>query len=145
MGPVAPSRLALTAAVLLGVAACSAPEPPDPFAPRAVHQRGRWAVSQDGRRLGEVVLLEIEDPAEPIRMYRAENSVGQWLGYLDADRRVFQRVPFEDREVFRGIYTMEKGLALLYEVEGAVELTPLEGPDGTATEAAIRFPPREDR
>jgi hypothetical protein len=89
------------------------------------------------------VLLEIDDPGAPIRMYRAENRAGQWLGYLDANLGVYQRVPFEDREVFRGVHTMEKGLALLYEVEDRVELIPVE--TGTATEAAIRFPAREDR
>lgn len=126
------------------LAACSAPATDDPFAPRSVTENGRWTVQQDGETIGRVVLLEIDDPIEPILMYRAENDVGQWLGYVDAQGRVFQRVPFEDQERFRGIYPMEKGLALLYEVDGAVELIPIEA-SGAPAEAAVRFPPREDR
>src|SRR5690606_34421882 len=79
MPPPKPSSAAL---VLLTIAAgaCSAPRPADPFAPRAVHELGRWTVARDGEALGSVVLLEIEDPDQPMRMYRAENAVGQWLG-----------------------------------------------------------------
>jgi hypothetical protein len=57
-----------------------------------------------------------------LRYYRAENRGHQWLGYVDLDGRVFQRLPFEEHEVFLGIYPMEKGLALLYEVDRPVRV-----------------------
>jgi hypothetical protein len=44
--------------------------------------------------------------------------------------------------VFLGIYPMEKGLALLYEVEGPVRLTPVEL-DREAS--AVVLPPRQNR
>jgi hypothetical protein len=107
----------------------------------------RWEATLDGEVLGRVELLEIEDPVRPIRMYRAVTRSGQWLGYVDEQGRVFQRVPFEDREVFRGVYPMAEGLALLYEVDGKVGLAALapSTADRDAAEATIRFPAREDR
>lgn len=132
-------RSVLFVAALL-VGACEAPPRPDPLGPRAVRSLDRWQVEWRGDVLGQVVLLEIEDPDEPVRLHRAENVAGQWLGFVDARRRVWQRVPFEETEVFRGMYTLEQGLAVLYEVDGPVELVPVE-----AGEAPVAFPPREDR
>ena len=133
-----PLPLFLAALAILSIATggCSSPQPADPLAPRAVHELGRWTVAQDGAELGSVVLLEIEDPIEPMRMYRVENAVGQWLGYVDAQGRVFQRVPFEEREVFRGIHPMNEGIALLFDRPAAVDLLPAG--EATATEAAHR-------
>lgn len=134
--------IALIASAILA-ASCSTPPPPDPYAPRAVTETARWRVSRDGTALGHLLLLEIDDPTEPIRMYRAENTAGQWLGYLDANLGVYQRVPFEESEVFHGIYPMKEGLALLYEVDGPVDLTPVDRP--AAAEASVHIPAREDR
>jgi hypothetical protein len=123
--------------------ACVAPGQPDPLAPRAVREVARFESSDEaGRPLGRVLLLEIDDPVMPIRRYRVENVAGQWLGYLDANLGVHQRQPFEVEEVFLGIYPMEKGLALLYEVEGPVRLTPVEL-DREAS--AVVLPPRQNR
>lgn len=123
--------------------ACSAPQQPDPLAPRAVREVARFdAADPTGRPLGRVLLLEIDDPVMPIRRYRVENVSGQWLGFLDGNLGVHQRQPFEVEEVFLGVYPMEKGLALLYEVEGPVQLTPVEL-DREAP--AILLPPRQNR
>jgi len=123
--------------------ACAAPARPDPLAPRAVREVARFEASDPtDRPLGRVLLLEIDDPVMPIRRYRAENASGQWLGYLDGNLGVHQRQPFEVDEVFLGVYPMEKGLALLYEVEGPVRLTPVEL-DREAP--AVVLPPRQNR
>jgi hypothetical protein len=125
------------------VVACAAPPRPDPLAPRAVREVARFdATDAAGLPLGRVLLLEIDDPVMPIRRYRVENAAGQWLGYLDANLGVHQRQPFEVEEVFLGVYPMEKGLALLYEVVGPVRLTPVE----TDRDApAVVLPPRQNR
>jgi hypothetical protein len=92
------------------------------------------------------VLIEIEDPRGNVRFYRAENLRGQWLGYIDPSGRVYQRVPFSMVEVFRGIHTMDGGLRLLYERDGAsIAIVPADR-DGQPREAdAVRQPPAEER
>lgn len=132
--------LILLPGIVLG---CTAPARPDPLAPRTVREVARFDASDpSGHPLGRVLLLEIEDPVLPIRRYRVENAAGQWLGYLDANLGVHQRQPFEVDEVFLGVYPMEKGLALLYEVEGPVRLTPVEL-DRSAP--AVELLPRQNR
>ncbi|MDA0373103.1 MAG: hypothetical protein O2865_04920 [Planctomycetota bacterium] len=132
--------LTLVPGIVLG---CSAPLRPDPLAPRAVREVARFeACDHAGSALGRVLLLEIEDPVLPVRRYRVENVAGQWLGYLDANLGVHQRQPFEVDEVFLGVYPMEKGLALLYEVEGPVRLTPVELDRNLP---AIELLPRQNR
>ena len=56
--------------------------------------------------------------------------LGVGIGWMKDEFDVLG-VPFQEREVFRGIYPMEKGLALLYEVSGPVELTPAEAAEVT--------------
>ena len=108
--------------MLSAAGACRGAPSPGPLDPRPVHVVERWTARDAQRVLGSVVLLEIEDAAGPVRLYRVENDSGQWLGWVDAQGRVFQRVPFEDDDLFRGVYPMEKGLALLYEVPSPVRL-----------------------
>ncbi|MCC6783971.1 MAG: hypothetical protein IT457_14095 [Planctomycetes bacterium] len=122
-------RFAVLVVVALAASACSTPKP-GPLDPRPVHERESWAAEANGTPLGRVVLLEIDDPAGPVRLYRVENASGQWLGWVDVAGRVWQRVPFQADEQFLGVYPMEKGLALLYEVEVPVRLAPQ--PDGPA-------------
>jgi hypothetical protein len=95
----------------------------DPAAPREVVVHGRFAVSKDGRRLGTMVHREIRDPRGPVQQFLVENEFGQWLGYLDAQGRVFRYEPFADEERFLGVYTMDSGLGLLYDVDAPVRIT----------------------
>ena len=130
-----PSPICRTLGIALAVlaAACHSPRRPGPLDPRGVAIVESWRAEIAGRALGRVVLLEIQDPAAPVRLYRVENESGQWLGWVDAQGRVWQRLPFEPDDVFRGVYPMEKGLSLLYEVQVPVRLVQeLEG----ATEAS---------
>src|SRR5688500_702916 len=112
--------------LLLATSAChTAPvAPADPVAPRQVVDRERYTVSQGGRLLGRLVAREIRDPAGPIRYYLVENAAGQWLGYVDAQGRFYRYEPFVADERFLGVYTMEKGLGLLYEVTPPLRIVP---------------------
>ncbi len=136
-------RIEVTACIVVLLAACTEytvplPDTADYFA-RQVLEVARWQVRQDGEDLGFLVLLEIRDPAGPIRFYRVENAGRQWVGHVGLDGRFSRRVPFQDEEEDLGIYGMESGLAVLYQVESTVEITPVEG---TASEASL---PRIDR
>ncbi len=105
--------------------ACQQPSPiPDPYLPRPVAERGHYLVSSAGATIGRVVEIEILDPIWPERRYRVENMSRQWLGYIDAKGGVYKRVPFELREQFLGIYPMEEGLALLFELPEAPQIDP---------------------
>lgn len=123
-------------AVLAVVAGCrsAAPEP-DPAAPRPVHELGRYTVRKDGRRLGTLVYREIDDPRGAVRFYLVENDAGQWLGYADPEGRFFRYEPFRADEHFLGVYTMDSGLSLLYDVQPPLSILP-EARDSTAREAS---------
>ncbi len=118
-------------------AACETPAPPpDPLAPRPVVEKRSWQVEHEGRSLGRVAELEIQDPSGPVTRFHVETPGGQWVGWIDGQGRVYQRVPFEDDDVFRGVHSMEKAVALLYEVEPPLRLVLVEeggavsSPDG---------------
>jgi hypothetical protein len=116
--------LVLVAMVIVG--ACRSDPEPGPLDPRPVHTKQTWVAMVNGEVIGQVVLLEIEDPAGRVRFHRALNRSGQWLGYIDAQQRVFRREPFAEREVFVGVYPMDEGLALLYERAEPVQIVPLD-------------------
>jgi len=105
------------------VAACSVPPPFEWGGPRPVREVERWEARSEGGRVGEVLLLEIQNPDGVVRFYQVQNGRGQWLGYIDDQGRVYQRVPFSMTETFRGILPMEKALALLYEEPGRIWLS----------------------
>jgi len=110
--------------------ACAAPPEPPWLGPRPVTEVERWDVHQGSRRLGQMLLLEIQGTRpgdEAVPFYHVQNAQGQWLGYVDADGRVYQRVPFSMTEVFRGIHPMEKALGLLYEESGPLMLATAGG------------------
>ncbi len=140
-------RIEVTACTVLILAACTeytVPLPDDAeYFPRPVLEVARWQVRQEGEDLGFLVLLEIRDPAGPIRFYRVENAGRQWVGQVGLDGRFSRRVPFQDEEEDLGIYGMRRGLAVLYQVENSVghtvEISPLEG---AASKASL---PRIDR
>lgn len=115
------------ALVLLG--ACVAPPQPEWLGPRPVTEVERWDVLRGQRKLGQMLLLEIQGPGpeEAVPFYHVQNAQGQWLGYVDVDGRVYQRVPFSMTEIFRGIHPMEKALALLYEELGPLKLATAGG------------------
>ncbi|MCC6671960.1 MAG: hypothetical protein IT458_12935 [Planctomycetes bacterium] len=111
-------RVPLSLFVAQLLAACSAgPVARSEAAPRPVREVQAFDVLQAGQPLGQVRHLEIEDPRGTLRFYQVENAARQMLGYFDAQGRVYKRVPFRMDEAFLGIYTMEQGLALLFEVE----------------------------
>jgi len=97
--------------------ACQQPSPaPDPYQPRQVEEIAQYRVTSEGAMIGRVVEIAIRDPIWPEHRYRVENMSRQWLGYIDAKGGVYKNVPFEMREKFLGIYPMEEGLALLFEL-----------------------------
>ena len=123
--------------VLLG--SCVARPVPEWYGPRPVTELERWDVQQGQRHLGQMLLLRIEGPVpdEAVPFYHVQNAQGQWLGYVDFDGRVYQRVPFSMTEIFRGIHPMEKALALLYEERGPLMLATAGGAS-VPVEAAAR-------
>lgn len=114
----------------LWLCACQQPFPtPDPYAPRIVEELGHYPVTFAGATIGHVVEIAIRDPIWPERRYRVENLSRQWLGFIDAKGGVYKQMPFEVREQFLGIYPMEEGLALLFDLREppTVDTTPLRG------------------
>lgn len=128
---------------LVLVAGCAGAPPPDDLAPRPIHELGQWEVRAAGRPLGEIVEMEIEDPRAGPPFFQVRNAKGQWLGYIDADGRVFRRVPFSMEDQFAGIHPMEKALELLYEVPGPLELVPVGPAAGARSAPSLRVQRRQ--
>ena len=105
------------------------------YAARQVVEVNRWDVQHEGEDLGYLVLLEIRDPTGPIRFYRVENRGHQWVGHVALDGRFSRRVPFQEEEQDLGIYSMNNGLAVLYQVDEGAELSLVER--GAASEASV--------
>ena len=102
-------------------AACATPEPGlDPFAPRQVSELGQWDLHAGGRLVGRAELMRIRDPNTPEAFYRVSNPRGQWLGFVDRQGRVYQRVPFAQAEIFRGVHPLPVALGLLCGESGPV-------------------------
>jgi len=123
---------------ILLLCCCSSPPEPSPYGPRPVRELARFEVLAENGVVGEARLLEIEDGSRGGRFYLVKNDQGQWLGYIDLDGRVYQRVPFSMTEVFRGAHPMEKALSLLYEQDSPLRLVPLV--EGAPAEATARRP-----
>lgn len=108
------------------IAGChGAPPPPPsnpPYSARPVVEIGRFEARQDGALLGHLVHYEIEDPSGLIRFWRVEDARGAWVGHVSQDGRFSRRVPFKDDEEDLGLWPMAKGVAHLFERDGAVEL-----------------------
>lgn len=112
----------IATAVLL-LAACAAPEPVrPPYSARPVAERGRWQVWHRGEQLGQVVLLEIQDPSGPLPFYRIVDRDGRWLGHATPQGRFSRRVPFRDGEQDLGVWPMARGVAHLFDAASPVEL-----------------------
>ena len=105
------------------------------YVPREVVEVTRWNVQHEGEDLGYLVLLEIRDPTGPIRFYRVENRGHQWVGHVALDGRFSRRVPFQEDEQDLGIYSMNNGLAALYQLDQGAELSLVEG--GGTSEASV--------
>jgi len=115
---------AFAALAALSLSGCQTPEQaPPPLRPREVVELQRWTVEADGERLGQLVRFEIRDPSGPVPFYRVLDRRGRWLGHADANGRFSRRVPFEEEEQDLGVWSLEKGCALLFEASAAVSLT----------------------
>jgi hypothetical protein len=127
-------RIAGVLALLLTSCVTAVAPSSSPIGPWPVLELERWNVHAGDRLVGRLLLLEVQDQRSPVQMYQVQNAAGQWLGYVDAQGRVYQRVPFDMTERFRGIHSMEKGLALLYEESGPLRLArDVEAVDAVAT------------
>lgn len=128
-------------AVTLGwfglLVACAEPEPRqhDPLAPRTVRDVESWSLMRAGERLGRMRLVEIADPAGPIRRFYVDNPSGKMLGFVDGEGRVFRYELFATEESFDGMYPMREAVARLLDVEGEVAII---GADGQPAEAALK-------
>ena len=113
-------------AVIVWTAACGAPPRQDPFAPRVVNELGAWPIRRDGNTIGRLRHVEIADATGPIRRYYVDNANGKWLGYIDAQGRLYRYLPFETEEAFDGMYPMREALARLFAVDGGIEIVDAE-------------------
>ncbi|MCA8978361.1 MAG: hypothetical protein KDC98_26770 [Planctomycetes bacterium] len=110
-------------AALLGFAACGVPSPPPPpLQPRAVLELARWQALDGGELLGQLVLLEIRDPAGPVRFYQIEDAAGRLVGSATEAGRFSRRVPFREEEEDLGVWRPERGVGELFGRHRSVEL-----------------------
>ena len=98
--------------------------PPD-VAPRHVTEIEAWNVVADARPCGRLVRLRVEDPKDPVELFRVENPHGQWVGWIDASGRVFRREPFQSDSVLVTTTTVAKGVGVLLNTSATVELVPI--------------------
>jgi hypothetical protein len=106
--------------------------------PYKVSELEEWRVLSANVPIGRLVLLEVRGREQVLTYFRAESSGGQWVGRVARYGRFFKNEPFRPIELGPrdlGLYTMNEGLALLYEVDGPIKVTPMEG-RGQLTEAA---------
>lgn len=138
-----PPDLLLTAYLVLGVlctAGCvseSRTTPPS-STPYKVRHLEEWRVLSADKPVGRLLLLEVSGADQVLTYFRAETNAGQWVGRVGRDGRFYKNEPFRPVELGPrdlGLYSMREGLALLYEVEGPITVTPMEG-RGQLTEAA---------
>ena len=106
--------------------------------PYKVSELEEWQVLAADAPIGRLVLLELRGREQVMTYFRAETTDGQWVGRVARYGRFFKNEPFRPIELGPrdlGLYTMREGLALLYEVEGPIKVTPMQG-RGQLTEAA---------
>jgi hypothetical protein len=115
------------AVLLAALAACQSttPVPPPPYFARPVVEIGRSAITRDGKPLGTLLSLRIEDPTAPVRFYRVVDPRGAWVGHITEQGRFTKRVPFADEEQDLGLWPMQKGIARLFDLDGSVDLKEL--------------------
>ena len=128
----------LGALVLLGCQTVERPVPAAPYVPRPVVELQRFELRQGDQPLGTAVLLEIRDPAAPVRFWRFQNRNGAVLGHASEQGRFSRRVPFVDSEVDLGIWPMGQGAAQLLELDGEVVLLEIPARVPVATPGVIR-------
>ena len=96
------------------------------FTPRPVVEVGKWQVESAGEVLGQVVKLEIRDPAAPVTFFRIVDRAGRHCGEATAKGRFSRRRPdFLGGDEDLGVLPMARGVALLLEASGTVELQPV--------------------
>lgn len=93
-------------------------------APRHVTEVEAWTVVAAAEPCGRLVRLRVDDPKDPVELYRVENRHGQWVGWIDASGRVFRREPFQKDAVLVTTTTVAKGAAVLLNTSATVELLP---------------------
>ncbi len=104
------------------VAGCGTAPAGVPNIARSVVERSRWDVIDDGAVLGQVLQLEIDDPSGPVVFYRVVDAHGRWLGHATSARRFSRRVPFREDEEDLGVWSLERGAAMLLEAAAPVTL-----------------------
>ncbi len=108
--------------------------------PYKVSELEEWRVLSANVPIGRLVLLEVRGEEQVLTYFRAETKDGQWVGRVARNGRFFRNEPFRPIELGPrdlGLYTMKEGLALLYEMEGPITVTSMDG-RGQLTEADIR-------
>ncbi len=113
---------------------------PPKAGPYVVRELREWRVMSADEPIGRLVLLEVRGEEQVLTYFRAETKDGQWVGRVARNGRFFRNEPFRPIELGPrdlGLYTMKEGLALLYEVEGPITVTSMDG-RGQLTEADIR-------
>lgn len=129
-------RATLYCAGLLLASGCESPPPPTSgYTARQIAEVQRWEILDAGERVGWLMLMQIDDPAGPLRFYRVENQRGQWLGFATLEGRFSRRVPFRDDDEDLGLYGMHQGIARLMDLRAQPTIATWQ-PDGVRDASA---------
>ncbi|MDP6423133.1 MAG: hypothetical protein QGG14_00180 [Planctomycetota bacterium] len=125
-------KLSAVACLTLCVLGCTTTTieliPPD-MSPRPVRSLARWGVEMDGRRVGSLVLIRVEDRDHPEQFYVVKHADGQTAGKIDLQGRAWREEPFRDRPVLVAMDTMAQDLMVLLELPRQPAIVLLEADD----------------
>jgi hypothetical protein len=91
-------------------------------APRPVQELGLWQVELDGREVGRVKRIRIEDPVQPKELYKVEHADGQHAGWIDLSGRAWRDEPFHREMVLVGMDSMAASVRDLLDLRRLPEL-----------------------
>ncbi len=95
-----------------------------------VKELSRRQLFSEGRLIGSLRELEIQQPQAPIRYFRVETPSGAWVGNIDQDGRFFRCEPFRDQPVDIGMFSMNKGLGRLFDIRSPIRISDLDQEKG---------------
>ncbi len=126
------------ALVLVVYSGCAtAPETPLPGG-YPVQQLDSAQLFSQGRLIGVLRQLEIQQPGAPVRFYRVETVAGGWVGNVDGYGRFYKCEPFRSEPRDIGLFAMREGLGRLFETEQPIRIVTPGKQQGRPIEATDR-------
>lgn len=131
------------------ISGCASEPPTREFSGYPVVELSRRELFSEGRLIGYLRELEIQQPTASIRFFRVENPSSGWVGNIDSFGRFFKRVLFKEDLVAIGMFPMHKGLGRLFDLDSPIRIVApsVQTGDqaGTPVEAAGGKPNRTGR